>query len=135
MAFEAKRIEPIDLQPRKAVGVALPFAGKAVFNLTYETKEAIKSNLINFLLTGKGERYMNPTFGSGLRNLLFSNINRDTTDSIEFLVRDGIRDYFPNLITKEMNIETKEDNNLVVFNMSYEIKGTQVEDEVTINFE
>ena len=135
MAFEAKRIEPIDLQPRKAVGVALPFAGKAVFNSTYETKEAIKSNLINFLLTGKGERYMNPTFGSGLRNLLFSNINRDTTDSIEFLVRDGIRDYFPNLITKEMNIETKEDNNLVVFNMSYEIKGTQVEDEVTINFE
>ena len=135
MAFEAKRIEPIDLQPRKAVGVKLPFAGKAVFNSTYETKEAIKSNLINFLLTGKGERYMNPTFGSGLRNLLFSNINRDTTDSIEFLVRDGIRDYFPNLITKEMNIETKEDNNLVVFNMSYEIRGTQVEDEVTINFE
>ena len=135
MAFEAKRIEPIDLQPRKAVGVALPFTGKAVFNSTYETKEAIKSNLINYLLTGKGERYMNPTFGSGLRNLLFSNINRDTTDSIEFLVRDGIRDYFPNLITKEMNIETKEDNNLVVFNMSYEIKGTQVEDEVTINFE
>ena len=34
-----------------------------------------------------------------------------------------------------MNIETKEDNNLVVFNMSYEIRGTQVEDEVTINFE
>lgn len=135
MAFEAKRIEPIDLEPRKAVGVALPFSGKAVFNSTYETKEAIKSNLINFLLTGKGERYMNPTFGSGLRNLLFSNINRDVTDSIEFLVRDGIRDYFPNLITKEMNIETKEDNNLVVFNMSYEIKGTQVEDEVTINFE
>ena len=79
--------------------------------------------------------YLISLFKYSLWALLFSNINRDTTDSIEFLVRDGIRDYFPNLITKEMNIETKEDNNLVVFNMSYEIKGTQVEDEVTINFE
>ena len=74
MAFDAKRINPIDRQPRKAVGVSLPFSGKAVFNSTFETKEAIKSNIVNYLLTGKGERYMNPTFGSGIRDELFSGI-------------------------------------------------------------
>ena len=54
MAFEVKKIDPLDLQPRKAVGVALPFSGKAVFNSTFETKEAIKANLVNYLLTKRG---------------------------------------------------------------------------------
>ena len=135
MAFEAKRIEPIDLQPRKAVGVSLPFSGKAVFNSTFETKEAIKSNLINFLLTGKGERYMNPTFGSGIRNLLFENVNRSTTEQIELILSEALRVYFPTLSVKEMNIDRQQDNNLISFSMSYSIKGTQTQDELTINFE
>ena len=135
MAFEAKRIEPIDLEPRKAVGVSLPFSGKAVFNSTYETKEAIKSNLINFILTGKGERYMNPTFGSGIRNLIFENINRSTTDTVEFILRDALRSYFPSLSISEINIDRKEDSNLVTFSLRYQIKNTQTEDELTINFE
>lgn len=135
MAFEAKRIEPIDLQPRKAVGVSLPFSGKAVFNSTFETKEAIKSNLVNFLLTGKGERYMNPTFGSGIRNLLFENVNRSTTEQVELILSEALRVYFPTLSVKEMNIDRQQDNNLISFSMSYLINGTQTEDELTINFE
>ena len=50
MPFEVKKINPIDRQPRKAVGVSIPFSGKAVFNQTFETKEALKSNIINYLL-------------------------------------------------------------------------------------
>ena len=64
MAFEAKKINVLDQQPRKAVGIDLPFNGKGVFNSTFETKEAIKANLINYILTGKGERYFKPTFFS-----------------------------------------------------------------------
>lgn len=135
MAFEAKRIEPIDLEPRKAVGVALPFSGKAVFNSTYETKEALKANLINFILTGKGERYMNPTFGSGIRNLLFESINRNTTDQVEIILSEALRVYFPNLEVMNMGIDRQEDNNLISFRLDYRIKGTRTEDELTINFE
>ena len=51
MAFNSRRINPLDLQPRKAIGVSLPFSGKAVFNPTYVTKDAIKNNLINYFLT------------------------------------------------------------------------------------
>ena len=56
MAFEIKKIDPRDLQPRVAIGVKLPFSGKAVFNSTFTSAEAIKNNLINYFLTGKGER-------------------------------------------------------------------------------
>ena len=32
MAFEAKKINPLDRQPRKAIGISLPFTGLGVFN-------------------------------------------------------------------------------------------------------
>ena len=53
MAFDAKRINPIDLQPRVAVGVDIPFSGKGVFNSTFQTVDAVKANLINYLLNSK----------------------------------------------------------------------------------
>ena len=80
MAFEVKKINPLDLQPRKAIGVNLPFTGKAVFNSTFETKEALKANMINYFLTGKGEKYFDPAFGSELRFVVFDQLNSDTED-------------------------------------------------------
>ncbi len=135
MAFEAKKINPLDLQPRKAVGIDLPFNGKGVFNSTFETKEAIKANLINYILTGKGERYFNPTFGSGIRNLIFENINRENLTDLEFLIRDAISKYFPKLEIINLNLQGKPDSNLISFTMNFRIMDTQVEDEITINFE
>lgn len=135
MAFEAKKINPLDLQPRKAVGISLPFTGKAVFNSTYETKEAIKANLINYILTGKGERYFNPTFGSGIRNLIFENINRDNLSDLEFLVRDALQQYFPKLEIVGLNLNGAPDSNLINFSLQFKITDTQIEDEITINFE
>ena len=95
MAFEVKKIAPIDLQPRKAVGVKLPFSGKAVFNQTFETKEAIKTNLINFFLTSRGERYLNPTFGNLLQNLLFEQLTQTKVNQIDEQVRNDLTTYFP----------------------------------------
>ena len=135
MAFDAKRINPIDRQPRKAVGVSLPFSGKAVFNSTFETKEAIKSNIVNYLLTGKGERYMNPTFGSGIRDELFTNVNRENTSSLEVKVATELRNYFPNLAIIQLSITPSPDSNMISLSISFKVKETQVEDEVTINFE
>ena len=71
MAFGAKQIFPNDLRPRVAIGVNLPFNGNGVFVPNYQTKDAIKNNLINYFLTNPGERPGNPTFGAGLRDTLF----------------------------------------------------------------
>ena len=94
MAFNSRRINPLDLQPRKAIGVSLPFSGKAVFNTTYVTKDAIKNNLINYFLTGQGERYLNPSFGTVLRNLMFENINQDMVDRVKSTVKRGLTEYY-----------------------------------------
>ena len=135
MAYGAKRINPIDLEKRRAVGITVPLSGKAVFNSSYETKDAIKSNLINFILTGKGERYFNPSFGSGIRNLIFANINRDNLTSLELLIREELLTYFPNLNIKELTLTSAVDDNTILFSLKFNIRDTETEDEITINFE
>ena len=128
MAFEVKKIDPLDLQPRKAVGIDIPFSGKAVFNSTYQTKDAIRANLINFFLTGTGERFMNPTFGTGLRNFLFENLNERTIRNIDSSIRNSLEIYFPRVIPTEISLQGIPDTNSVEFFMSYAITETNIED-------
>jgi len=135
MAFEVKKINPLDLQPRKAIGVNLPFTGKAVFNSTYETKDALKANMINYFLTGKGEKYFDPTFGSELRFVVFDNLNTDTEDRIETIIKEGLYLYFPEVILTELNINSDTDNNTVTIFLKYAVSETNIEDELIINFQ
>ena len=135
MAFNSKKINPLDLQPRKAIGVSLPLSGRAVFNSTYQTKDAIRTNLINYFLTGQKERYLNPSFGSPLRELMFGNITEGFNSEVESVVRRGISEYFPNVITTALQVTPTPDNNTVTLFIRYAIRDTNIEDEVVINFE
>jgi len=135
MAFEVKKIDPLDLQPRKAVGVKLPFSGRAVFNSTFTSKDAIKTNLINYFLTGRGERFLNPTFGNSLRNQLFENITEDRTKIIDRLVRSDLELYFPRVKPSSISTKGIPDSNTIQFSMTYQVLDTNIEDEVIINFE
>lgn len=135
MAFEVKNINPLDLQPRKAVGVSIPFSGTAVFNQTFETKDAIRNNLINFFLTARGERPLNVNFGAGLRNLLFEQLTQDAISNVREYVIEGLSMYFPQVLPTEIRIIPESDRNTVNFYMSYAIENTNIGDEILINFE
>ena len=135
MAYRVQRINPLDLQPRKAVGVALPFTGDAVFNSTYTTKDATKANLINFFLTGKNERVLNVDFGAGIRNFLFENLDQDMVDTTKEAINEALQLYFPQVITNELNLIAYPDENLVTFELKYSVRETNITDEVVINFE
>lgn len=135
MAFEIKKINPLDLQPRKAIGINIPFSARAVFNQTFESKDAIRANLINFFLTGRGERLYKPLFGSGLRDLIFDNINNESLGKVEEYVREGLQLYFPRVIVTELNVVGDADYNKINFFLKYSISNTNIEDELLINFE
>ena len=135
MAFEAKKINPLDLKPSVAVGVDLPFSGEAVFNSTYETKDALKANLINYFLTNKGERYLNPDFGSDIKKLLFDNLTEEKIDTLEGIVARDIDLFFPRVRPTDISVLADPDQNLVVLQMKYSIIDTNIEDVLIINFE
>jgi len=135
MAYNVQRINPLDLQPRKAVGVALPFQGRAVFNSTYTSKDATKANLINFFLTAQYERVFNVNFGAGLRNLLFEQITEDSLQTIKDTIQRGLEVYFPQVITNSMQLTASPDSNTVSFELKYSVRETNITDELVINFE
>lgn len=134
MPFEVRKIDPLDLQPRKAVGVSLPFQGSAVFNSTYTSKDAVRSNLINYFLTGKNERLFNLDFGAGLRNLLFENITLDRIEELKLNITKNIELYFPRVNINSLDLIAYPDQNLVNFVLKYSVRQTNIQDEISINF-
>lgn len=134
MAFQVEKIHPLDLQPRKAVGVTIPFSANDVFTSTYTTQDALKANLINYLLTNQGERFFNPDFGAGLRALLFEQMTQDLQEEIKARITSGIYTWFPTVTVTEISISESPDTNTITIYMKYKVMQTNIQDELLINF-
>jgi|TARA_R110002049_G_scaffold6943_3_gene42134 uncharacterized protein len=134
MAYIVRNVDILDLKPSTGVGIALPFNGPTGINTTFTTKDAIKSNLLNFILTGKRERIMNPNFGSGVRDLLFEPITENITDQIENLIYGGVETFFPQVQINTLTVELDPNNFRVTINLNYSVINTNIEDELQINF-
>jgi phage baseplate assembly protein W len=134
MAFGAKKIFPIDTRPGTGVGIGLPFNAPAVFPITYTTQEAIKNNLINFFLTNKNERYLNPLFGGNLRAFIFQQISEGNIDSLKEDIQSQLGLYFPNVIIGSLNIDSYPDINQISVTLKYSIKDTGLTDTIQLAF-
>jgi phage baseplate assembly protein W len=128
------RVNPLDLQKNIVIGVSLPFNAKGVFNKTYSTKEQIKSNLINLLLTDKGERIMNPEFGADLRKSLFENMTSDGTELLRIKIIDAISIFIPEVELGNIDIENDFDYNTLNVTVNYRLKISNDPDQVTVQF-
>jgi phage baseplate assembly protein W len=134
MAFGAKKIFPIDTKPGTAVGVAIPFNAPATFFPTYTTQDAIKNNLINYLLTNTTERYLNNEFGANLRQFIFEQITSDNIDDLKNTVQQLINIYFSNIKVDKLDILEYPDTNEINIQIYYTIINTGITDQVQITF-
>jgi len=123
---------PIDSNDRKAVGFGFPLNGPAVFVPTFTTRDQTKANLINYLLTNKGERVFNPDFGADLRNLLFENVIDQTTDELSAAIQTDISTFFPQVEVKEIQFINEADDNTINFTLVYTVKNFGITDDITI---
>ena len=123
---------PIDSIARKAVGFGFPLNGPAVFVPTYTTREQTKSNLINYLLTDRGERVFNPNFGADLRSLVFENIIDNTTEDLQSRIQNDITLLFPQIIIEQIQFDNDPDSNTINFTLTYPIENFGVTDEINI---
>jgi hypothetical protein len=147
MAYRVENTGSLDYQ--LAIGVSLPFNADGVFNPTYTSTEQIRANLINFILTNKGERPLNATYGSDIRKYLFSEITDssyafgitgyDNTNSnpsttaisgvqpytnlgvkdLEAQLKNEISINFPQLVIKQISITPSQDDNTVEIKVIY----------------
>ena len=93
-----------DLNPDVFIGVSLPldYGSQGFFNKTRTTLEQTRSNIRNLLLTIKGERLGNPTFGSDLMRIIFDQDAGDIGDRIEEAIRTSISEWLPYVTVKQV---------------------------------
>ena len=80
------------------ISVSLPLYYDPVdgpYRLNKTLRESIKQNVKNLFLTSKGERVMLPSFGVGLRALLFENFNSELANKIEIEAYRQVKKYMP----------------------------------------
>jgi phage baseplate assembly protein W len=129
------RVNPLDLQKNIVIGVSLPFNAAGVFNKTYSTKDQIKSNLINLLLTDKGERIMNPEFGADVRRSLFDNITESNNESLRLKIIDAINIFIPEIELGSVDIVPDFDYNTLNITINYRLIISNTPDQVTVQFQ
>ena len=128
------RVNPLDLQKNIAIGVSLPFNGPGVFNKTYTTKDQVKSNLVNLLLTDVGERVMNPTFGCDLKRFVFEGVTDENASLIAESVINSINIFVPEVTVTNVAIVPNTDYNLIDVNVDYVLNISNTPDQVTVQF-
>ena len=134
MAFGAKKIFPIDTRPGTAVGVSIPFNAPSVFFQTYTTKDAIKNNLINFLLTNQNERYLNNGFGANIRTYLFEQMTLNNIENLKDNIQNIINIYFPIIRLDTLDVLGNPDYNELTVRFTYTILNTDLTDQTQITF-
>jgi phage baseplate assembly protein W len=136
---QVTRVNPLDLQKNIAIGISLPFGlcgTDQLFNKTYSTKDQTKSNLINVLLTNRGERVLNPSFGSNLRQLLFEPATRILEDDIKNTIVQTANIYIPEITIVRVDIDNSFiDNNQVSVSINYILNISGDADQILIQFQ
>ena len=135
MAYNAQTISPIDFKPSVGVGVSLPFNANSVFNITFTTKEAIKNNLINWFLTNRGERPLNPNFGGNLRQYLFTQITDNNLDFLQEDIQAQVNTYFPSINIDLLEVTSQPDLNIINVLLKYNVQNTNINDSLNITFD
>ena len=88
------------------IGLTLPLqiGRNGYFQQSYDTLTQVKANITNFLRTKKGERRMNPNFGSGLQEYLFEQNLQDSPDIIKQIITDDVKNYVPGVTVNKVDI-------------------------------
>jgi|MDSW01.1.fsa_nt_gb phage baseplate assembly protein W len=116
-----------------SLGVKLPLTLDDTdgFTMLSDLKTLLRQNLKMLILTAPGERIMEPDFGAGLRNYLFTNYGEDVPVVIDRKIREQVRVYMPiiNLIDIQFDTSTAaQDTNSLGIRIIYSVPDVGVED-------
>lgn len=126
MAIVLEKKFVIDEQD-KSVGVKLPLTkgNNGYFDVSYTTKEQIKTNIKALLLTNKGERFMQPEFGADLKRVLFEPITDDLDTILETKITEAIDMWMPYVNVESIVYDTSnslKDMNRIDLELKYSLK-------------
>ena len=132
LIHRTKKINPLDISKRATIGVAFPLNDVNMTSGTETTKEQLKANFLNLLLTVPGERINHPTYGIGLKSQVFE----QTLDKITLQenINTQLAFWIPEISVTEVNIEEDRDHYKVSITLTYSIALDGSEDSIQINY-
>lgn len=129
------RIDPLDFEKDVAIGFSFPLSNKTGggFTLNYDTLSQARDNIKNLLLTEKGERYMQPDFGTSLRKFIFEMNNEDIEEGIEMEIKKSVSFWLPYVTIDEIKFNRYE--NMVHLYIRFFLNGNDFDKEsLTLSF-
>jgi len=130
---QSRRINPLDINRNVTIGVAFPLDEVSIFKGTETVREQVKSNLINLLLTEKGERVNEPNFGVGLKKILFEQqLNKE---ELEEKINFQINFYIPEIQLITAEVGEIDDDHRVYLTIAYKFKTDGSTDALTTTFQ
>lgn len=131
MAIELGRVSTADLTENSykvlGIGINKRSDSNGVFAVNYTTIKQAKDNLINLIMTRKGERVMQPDFGCDIWKVIFEpiedvNLENRITDYIE----DAVSIWLPNILIKNIEFpydDTDIDNNNINVSITFSLSS------------
>lgn len=144
MARTIYQYKPINDRPDVAVGIMLPFntdafnrtvsqnymsgsnSAGSVFALSYSTEEQVLSNFKNLLLTSKGERLMQPNFGTRIRQSVFEQNTANLEETLSTVLQDDIEYWLPYIIINDINVTRQEHSITIAIHFQVETTGANL---------
>ena len=126
MAIELGRINVNELAENNYKSLGIGFGRKSnsngIFAVNYTTLTQAKDNLVNLILTKKGEREMQPEFGCDIHNLIFEQIVENSIAvDIENSILDAVNIWLP-YINVDNIIFDYNDNDIDTNRITLEVK-------------
>ena len=132
MAYELSKKIVIDTEEFNnfAVGITLPIqkGETGYFRQSFQTFEQVKSNIKNLLLTKKGERVLQPDFGSGIHDLLFNPATEKFEEDVENTINRALEKWLPYVILEDIDVDISKDYtdfNQAKVSIKFKLEGQQ----------
>ncbi len=131
MAIELGRINVNDLAENDYKSLGIGFGRKSnsngIFAVNYTTLTQAKDNLVNLILTKKGEREMQPDFGCDIHNLIFEQIIEESiATDIENSILDAVNIWLPYINVDNIIFDYDEndiDANRITLEVKFSLKS------------
>ena len=89
--------------------------------LSYTNEDSVKRSIRNILLTDRGERFFNPSFGSDIRKMLFENFSPSTEQVVADLVKTAIGNHEPRANVIDVNVSGNPDQQSMYINIVFSV--------------
>lgn len=141
MAIEIGKVNVQDLSQNdyKSLGIGINrrSISNGIFPVNFTTIDQAKDNLINLIMTKKGERLMQPSFGCDIWDVLFNPIvDSDISFEAETAITRAVENWLPSITITNIFVNTNDDlkdSNAINVSIGFALKSnTRIKDSVTI---